>query len=92
MQGLQINRRLRRRGSPAKEVGGSLAELPLPLHNLVGMHVKPLGQFGQRLLATHRGQRHMGCEHRSVSPSRSFCHCLVPFIAQEGHQRSQILY
>ena len=46
MQGLQINRRLRRRGSTAKEVGRSLAALPFPLRNLVGMHGQRLGQFG----------------------------------------------
>jgi len=55
MHGLQIHRRLRCRGSTAKDFGGSLAELPFPLGNLIGMHLKPLCQFGQRLVAAHRG-------------------------------------
>jgi hypothetical protein len=64
MHGLQINRRLRRSGSTAKYVGRSLTELPFPLRHLVGMHFKPLCQFGQRLVAAHRGQCHFGFEHR----------------------------
>ena len=64
MHGLQINRRLRQRGFSAKDLGRSLAELPFPLGNLIGMHLKPLRQFGQRLVAAHRGQRHFGFEHR----------------------------
>ena len=63
MHGLQINRRLRRRGATAKDLGRSLAEWPFPLSNLMGMHLKPLRQFGQRLVAAHRGQRHVGFEH-----------------------------
>jgi len=46
------------------QIGRSLAELPFPLRNLVGMHLKPLCQFGQRLVAAHSGQRNFGFEHR----------------------------
>ena len=64
MQGLQINRRLLRSGSTAKEIDRARAELPFSLRNLVGMHVKTLCQFGQRLVPAHRGQRHLGFEYR----------------------------
>ena len=64
MHGLQINRRLRRRGSTAKDLDRSLAEWPLPLGNLMGMPLNPLRQFGQRLVAAQRSQRHLGFEHR----------------------------
>ena len=50
MHGLQIHRRLRRRGSSTKDLGRSLAEWPFPLGNLIWMHLKPLCQFGQRLV------------------------------------------
>ena len=54
MHGLQIHRRLRRRSTTTKDLGRLLAEWPFPLGNLIGMHLKPLGQFGQRLVAAHR--------------------------------------
>ena len=64
MQGLQINRRLLRSGSTAKDIGRLLAELSFPLRNLVGVHLNPLSQFGQRFVAAHRGQRHLSFEYR----------------------------
>ncbi len=53
MQGLQIDRRLRRCGATPKKVSRSLTELPFPLGNLIGMHFESLGQFGQGLIAAN---------------------------------------
>lgn len=41
-----------------------LKELVFPLFDLVGVHVKLLGQFHQRLLAPDGGKRHLCLEGR----------------------------
>ena len=46
------------------------------------MHVKPLGQFRQRLIVSHRGQRHLALSPLGESISFFFTHCLLPFIVQ----------
>src|SRR4051794_7941104 len=51
-----------------------LQELSLPGHDLVGMDIELLGQFGQRLLAPHGGQSHLRFESRRVVPAWSSAH------------------
>jgi len=53
-----------------------LKELVFPLFDLVGVHVKLLGQFHQRLLAPDGGKRHLCLESRAVVPARSSRHGL----------------
>lgn len=45
-----------------------LKELVFPLFDLVGTHVKLLGQFHQRLLASDGGQRYFCLESRAMVP------------------------
>src|SRR5215213_6081919 len=56
--------------------GRPVQELSLPGRDLVGMNVKLLRQFGQRLLAPHGGQGHLRLEIRRVVPARSSAHRL----------------
>src|SRR4051812_43501017 len=51
-----------------------LQELSLPGHDLVGMDIELLGQFGQRLLAPHGSQSHLRFESRRVVPAWSSAH------------------
>jgi hypothetical protein len=84
MQRLQINRRLHLRGSTAKDLGRSRAELPFPLRNLIGMYVKPLCQFSQRFIAANAT---LDLNTAECVRLVLFGYLLLPFIAQEGHQR-----
>src|SRR5665213_4600067 len=84
VQYLQINGWLRPSASPTKYVGSPFAQLPFPLGNLVGMHFKPLRQFGHRLVTCYRRQRYFGFEYRRVRPSRSFCHFLLHIKSPQG--------
>src|ERR1700756_5665791 len=51
-------------------------QLHLPQGDLIGMDIKLLGQFGQRLLALDCRHSHFCLESRCVVPARSFAHCL----------------
>lgn len=51
MQGRDVDRHFRRAGVAAKDRGGMLQPLGLPLRDLVDVDVVLLSQFGQRLLA-----------------------------------------
>jgi len=75
VQRLHIDRGLcRLRFRLAKSTGSPFQQLILPLPDLVGMHIKLLRQFRQRLLAHHGGKRHLGLECRAVVPARSLRH------------------
>src|SRR4051812_23083988 len=54
--------------------GRPLQELSLPGRDLVGMNVKLLRQFGQRLLAPYGSQGHLRFESRRVVPAWSSAH------------------
>lgn len=56
-----------------------LKELVFPLFDLVGVHVKLLGQFHKRLLAPDGGERHFCLESRAMVPARSSRHGLSCF-------------
>src|SRR4051794_11374354 len=56
--------------------GRPLQELSLPGRDLVGMNVKLLRQFGQRLLALHGSQGHLRFESRRVVPAWLSAHRL----------------
>jgi len=51
-------------------------ELVFRLFDLVGVHVKLLGQFHQRLLTSYGGERHFSLESRAVVPARLSRHGL----------------
>src|SRR4051795_127412 len=53
-----------------------LQELSLPGRDLVGMNVKLLCQFGQRLLTPYGSQGHLRFESRRVVPAWSSAHRL----------------
>ena len=78
MEGREI-RRVRRRVGPPNYVRGPRQQLLLPVGDLGGMDANVLGQFGQRLVAVDRGQRHLSLEGRPVIPSRSL-HRLAPLV------------
>src|SRR3954449_12277481 len=54
--------------------GRPLQELSLPGRDLVGMNVKLLRQFGQRLLTPYGSQGHLRFESRRVVPAWSSAH------------------
>jgi hypothetical protein len=56
----------------------SSRSLVYPLLDLVRMHVKLLGQFHQRLLATDRSERHLCLDSRAMVPARSYRYVLFP--------------
>src|SRR5215212_3961311 len=76
MKRLNVDRRQSRLRLQTKYPGSSFHELTLPSRDLVGMHVKLLGEFGQRLLALHGSQGHLRFESRAVVPAWSSAHCL----------------
>ena len=74
VQPLQIRCRSRsalvsRRG---EDLGGALQQFVFPLRDLIGVHVKALGQLRQRLFALKRCQRHFGLEGGRVVAAGSF--------------------
>lgn len=75
MQRLHIHGWVCRCGLIAPEdVGRPVEEMRLPLGDLVGMHIKVLGQLGEGLVALHGGQGHFGLESWRVVPARSLAH------------------
>src|SRR3954468_17541161 len=58
----------------AEHPGRPLQELSLPGRDLVGMNVKLLRQFGQRLLTPYGSQGHLRFESRRVVPAWSSAH------------------
>src|SRR4051794_33613092 len=58
----------------AEHPGSPLQELSLPGRDLVGMNVKLLRQFGQRLLTPYGSQGHLRFESRRVVPAWSSAH------------------
>jgi hypothetical protein len=81
MNGTRARETVQKPGTPAKvcRVAAScrpLKELVFPLFDLVGVHVKLLGQFHQRLFAPNGGKCHLRLESRAMVPARSSCHGL----------------
>jgi hypothetical protein len=77
MQCLHIDQRLDRLCFRIpKDAGSTFKQLILPLTYLVGMHIKLLSQFRQRLLAPDSGKRYFGLEGRAVVPAGSLRHRL----------------
>src|SRR3954451_8520227 len=58
----------------AEHPGSPLQELSLPGRDLVGMNVKLLRQFGQRLLTPYGSQGHLRFESRRGVPAWSSAH------------------
>src|SRR4051812_5007003 len=58
----------------AEHPGRPLQELSLPGCDLVGMNVKLLRQFGERLLTPYGSQGHLRFESRRVVPAGSSAH------------------
>lgn len=54
--------------------GSSLQKLSLPVRDLIGMGIKQLAQFGHRLLALQRHQRHLRFGCRRVVPACTLRH------------------
>lgn len=52
-------------------------QLFLPVLNLIGMHGKLFGSFGQRAVPSNSGQGHFRLEGRRKSPSCALCHLLL---------------
>src|ERR671929_2148341 len=65
-----------RLGLRTKHPGSPFQELSLPGRDLVWMYIELLGEFGQRLLASHGSQGHLCLEGRRMVPARSFAHRL----------------
>ncbi len=63
-----------RLGFIAENACRSLKELVFSLLDLVGVHVKLLGQFHQRLFASDGGERYFCLESRAVVSARSSRH------------------
>src|SRR4051812_47754722 len=74
MQRLHIDGRRSRFRLRTEHPGSPLQELSLPGRDLVGMNVKLLRQFGQRLLAPYGSQGHLRFESRRVVPAWSSAH------------------
>ncbi len=81
VQRLEI-RRLRRRLRPAKDLCCPRQQLLLPFGDLGRVDAELLSQFGQRLVAFDRGQRHLCRKGPSVIPSRSF-YRLAPLVRHQ---------
>ena len=65
---------------PSNTPGCPFEQQSLPLGDLIGMYIEPLGQFGDRLFPLDRGQRHFGLKGRRMIPARSSLHDFAPFI------------
>ena len=78
MQQLHVDHRRGLSGSRARaeNPGSAILQLCLPGDDLRRMHVKQLGQLGQRLLALDGGQRHLRLEAGAVGPAGSLRHGL----------------
>src|SRR3954452_15815029 len=76
MQRLHIDGRRSRFRLRPEHPGRPLQELSLPGRDLVGMNVKLLRQFGQRLLTPYGSQGHLRFESRRVVPAWSSAHRL----------------
>lgn len=59
---------------PAEHACHSLKEVVFPLFDLVGVHVRLLGQFHQRLLAPDGGKCHLRVESRAMVSAGLSCH------------------
>lgn len=64
---------------PAEHACHSLKEVVFPLFDLVGVHVRLLGQFRQRLLASDGSKYHLRVENGALVPARSSCHSISGF-------------
>src|SRR5215204_3118212 len=76
MKRLHVHDRRSRGRLRTEHPGSPFQELGLPCRNLVGMNIKLLGEFGQRLLASHSSQSYLRLKGRAVVPARSSRHRL----------------
>ena len=64
MQRLDIGTVLALLGRSREDFRGAVQQLGLPLRDLVRMHIEPLRQLGQGLVAPDGGNGHLGLERR----------------------------
>ena len=62
-----------------KDLRRAFHQLRLPVRNLIRMYVELLRQFGQRLVALERRDRHLRLESRRMIPPLPSRHALAPF-------------
>jgi len=91
MERLEVNCRCRRLcGPPAKQLLRAVQQPVFSLFDLVGVQVKLLRQFVQRLFTAHRLQSHLRLKRRITIASHSSCHVGLPSAGSYAARRQSI--
>jgi hypothetical protein len=79
-------------GASPNTAARALEQLVLPVGDLVGVQIEPLGEFGQRLVAANGGQRNARLERRGVVTSGPSAHSVLRFLGPPARSQEQIVH